>query len=169
MEPFWTAIIGRQLDAAMHMFEEVIQSCPEDQWTGELWTDKDAPPGLADFWYLAYHTLFWLDLYMSGAVEGFAPPEPYNLDELDPAGLIPERVYTPAELLAYLEHCRQKAHRILNDLTDEQARRLCAFPWGEIPYAELLADNIRHVQEHGAQLRMFLGQQAGFNPRWYRK
>jgi len=26
--------------------------------------------------------------------------------------------------------------------------------------------NLRHVQEHGAQLRMFLGQQAGKSARW---
>jgi len=30
------------------------------------------------------------------------------------------------------------------------------FPWGELCFAELLIDNMRHVQEHGAQLRMFL-------------
>ncbi len=51
-------------------------------------------------------------------------------------------------------------------MTLEQAIRLCSFPWGELPFAELLLDNLRHVQEHGAQLRMFLGQQAGKSARW---
>jgi hypothetical protein len=131
--------------------------------------DESAPPGLADFWYLAFHTLFWLDLYLSGAVEGFAPPAPFNLDELDPAGLLPERVYSRAELLDYLEHCRRKSRAILNDLTNEQAQRMCKFPWGEVPFAELLLDNMRHVQEHGAQFRMFLGQKQGMNARWLGK
>ena len=37
---------------------------------------------------------------------------------------------------------------------------------GELPFAELQLYNLRHVQEHGAQLRMFLGQQAGKSTRW---
>ena len=42
----------------------------------------------------------------------------------------------------------------------------CRFPWGELPFAELLLYNLRHVQEHAAQLRMFLGQQAGKSAKW---
>jgi hypothetical protein len=45
---------------------------------------------------------------------------------------------------------------------------LCDFPWmqGRISFAELFLDNMRHVQEYGAQLNMFLGQQAGVSARW---
>ena len=42
-------------------------------------------------------------------------------------------------------------------MTVEQANRLCAFAWGEVPFAELQLYNMRHVQEHAAQLHMFLG------------
>jgi hypothetical protein len=59
-------------------------------------------------WYLAYHALFWLDLYLSGSEEGFTPPAPFTLDELDPAGLVPERPHTKDELHAYLEHGRRE-------------------------------------------------------------
>lgn len=31
----------------------------------------------------------------------------------------------------------------------------------DCPFAELQLYNLRHMQEHAAQLRMFLGQQAG--------
>ena len=48
----------------------------------------------------------------------------------------------------------------------EQANRLCRFAWGELPFAELQLYNLRHVQEHGAQLHLFLGQQAGKSARW---
>jgi len=169
MEPFYKSIIGRQLEASINMFETVIKSCPDSLWTGALWNEPDMPAGLSDAWYVTYHALFWLDLYLSGAVEGFAPPEPFDLAELDPAGILPERVYTQAELLTYLDHCRSKARTVIAGLTDEQARRLCSFPWGEVPFAELLLDNMRHIQEHGAQLRMYLGQQAGLNARWLGK
>ena len=40
----------------------------------------------------------------------------------------------------------------------DEARR--PTPLG-IPFAELLLSNMRNVQEHGAQLNMFLSQQTG--------
>jgi len=43
---------------------------------------------------------------------------------------------------------------------------LCRLAWGELPFAELQLYNLRHVQEHGAQLRMFLEQQAGKSTSW---
>jgi hypothetical protein len=126
------------------------------------------PPEFSDFWYVAYHTLFWLDLYLSGAVEGFIPPAPYNLDELDPSGLLPERVFSRDELLAYLEHCRQKCHQTIEGLTDEKANQLSNFTWAKngLSFAELLVENMRHVQEHGAQLSMLLGQRAAISTGW---
>jgi hypothetical protein len=45
-------------------------------------------------------------------------------------------------------------------MSTEQASQMCQFPWGELPFAELQLYSLRHVQEHAAQLHMFLGQQA---------
>ena len=96
-----------------------------------------------------------------------APPAPFTLDEIDPAGVLPERVYTRAELQAFLEHDRAKCRTIIEALTDEQAARVCSFPWGrEVSFAALLLDNMRHVQEHTAQLNLILGQKIGWSPRW---
>jgi len=132
--------------------------CPD-----ALWGDRSQTP---EYWYVAYHTLFFLDLYLSGSVEGFAPPAPFNLDELDPAGILPERVYTKAELLAYLAHGRTKCRATIANLTEEQAWRRCTFPWGELSFAELLLDNMRHVQHHAAQLNLILRQKTDSAPRW---
>ena len=161
---FW-----RQFGAAIDMLENALRACPDELWTAELWRNSSQPAGLSQFWYIAYHTLFWLDLYLTGSVEGFAPPIPFTLDELDPAGLLPERQYSKKELLIYLEHGRQKCKTTIEALTDERARRRCRFSWGELSFIELLLDNIRHVQEHGAQLSMFLGQKIGWAPGWVAK
>jgi len=48
-----------------------------------------------------YHTLFWLDLYLSGSLEGIAPPAPFSPEELDPAEALLPRTYTRDELLTY--------------------------------------------------------------------
>ncbi len=165
MESLWNAAVSRQLDAVLSMLAGALQKCPDELWEERLWDDPSVPD-LAAFWYVAYHTLFWTDLYLGGQLQGFAPPAPYTLSELDSAGLLPERVYTRAELLRYLEHCRAKSHSTLANLTAEQASRPCRFTWGEMPFAELLLDIIRHAQEHAAQLNMFLGQWAGAGSRW---
>ena len=143
-----------------------MQACPAELWRVRLWSDAAQPDEGSEFWYVVYHTLFWLDLYLSGAVEGFAPPAPFTLDELDPAGLYPDRVYARDELQAYLEHDREKCRATIQALTDERAQQRCTFRWGEVSFAELLLDNMRHVQEHVAQLNLVLGQQIGWNPRW---
>ncbi len=51
-----------------------------------------------ELWYLVFHTLFYLDFYLSEAEAGFVPPAPYTLDELDPAGIMPERAYSKDEM-----------------------------------------------------------------------
>ena len=165
MNTTWKTGLGQQFGAAMDMFGNAVAACPETLWQVRLW-DDDELPGASEFWYIVYHTLFWLDLYLTGTVEGFAPPAPFTLDELDPAGLLPDRVYTPEELQAYLEHDRRKCRATIEALTDEQADRRCHFPWGEISFAGLLLDNMRHVQEHTAQLNLILGQKTGWSPRW---
>jgi hypothetical protein len=50
-------------------------------------------------------------------------------------------------------------------LTEQRALEICRLHWGDPPYLELLIDNIRHVQEHNAQLGLFLGQH-GIQGKW---
>jgi hypothetical protein len=57
----------------------------------------------------------------------------------------------------------------IESLTDEQAGRLCQTGRREVPFAELLIYNMRHVQEHAAQLSMFLGQRTGSASAWVPK
>jgi hypothetical protein len=38
-----------------------------------------------EFWYAVYHTLFYLDLNLSGSTEGFASPEPAADERRRPA------------------------------------------------------------------------------------
>jgi hypothetical protein len=166
MDPTWKAIIWPQFGAVIDMLENALRACPDELWRDSLWSNRSEQPEFSEFWYIVYHTLFWLDLYLSGSVEGFAPPASFTLDELDPAGLLPERPYTKDELQSYLAHGRQKCRATLEALTDEQARQSCKFSWGEVSFAELLLYNMRHIQEHASQLSLILGQQIGSAPGW---
>lgn len=161
MDTTWRESLWQQFGAAIGILENVLLACPD-----ELWSDRSQQ---TEFWYTVYHTLFWLDLYLSGSVEGFAPPAPFTLDELDPAGLLPERVYTKDELQNYLDYGRQKCRTALEALTDEQAGQQCRFSWGEVSFLELLLYNMRHVQEYASQLGLILGQKTDAAPGWVTK
>lgn len=169
MDTAWRTIIWHQFGAAIDMLDNALRACPDQLWRDRLWNNPSERPEYSQFWYIAYHTLFWLDLYLSGAVEGFAPPAPFTLDEMDPAGLLPERPYTRDELQAYLDYGRKKCQATIEALTDEKAQQRCRFAWGEASFAELLLYTMRHVQEHAAQLNLFLGQKVGSAPGWVAK
>jgi len=165
-DTLWRTALWQQFGATIDMLENALLACPETHLNGLLWrnpSDNPLPPEFAAFWYIAYHTLFWLDLYLTGSPEGFAPPAPFTLAELDPAGALPERPYTRDELHTYLLHLRQKCQTTIAGLSDEEAQKQVAFPWTHVKpfsFLELLLYNMRHVQEHAAQLNMFLGQNA---------
>jgi hypothetical protein len=158
----WREALWAQLGAAIDMLENAIEACPD-----ELWSDRDRQP---EVWYLAFHTLFFLDLYLSPTHEGFAPPPPFTLDELDPAGVLPERPYTRAELLAYLEYGRRKGRATVAALDDESAGRPVDFPWLDGPsFGELLLVSLRHVQHGAAQLNLILRHEVGAAPGWVKR
>ncbi len=168
METSWNNALWRQFDIAIATLEKALVACPDSLWTQPLWrvpSDDPIPPGFAEFWNVAYHTLFWLDLYLTGSrEEDFAPPAPFIWVELDPVWVLPERPYTKEELLAYLVSTRQRCHATLVALTEERANQIVEYPWAEgraVSFLELQMYNMRHVQEHAAQLHLFLGQSAG--------
>ena len=157
-DPAWRAFLWGQFGAAIEMLENAMRACPDD-----LWRDRSRRP---EYWYVAYHTLFWLDLYLSEAVEGFTPPALFTLDELDPAGVMPDRPYEKQELLAYLAHGREKCRATIAGLTEARARERCVFRWGQPSLLELLLYNMRHVQHHAAQLNLILRQETESAPGW---
>ncbi len=161
------AMLWRQIAMTIDSLGDALRNCPNELWEKCLWEDEPdqwVATGFSAYWYLCYHTIFWLDLYLTGAEEGFMPPEPFDLVEMEANEILP-RTYTRAELLGYLEACRQKCQETIFSLSVEQAYRMCRFPWGELPFAELLLYTMRHVQEHAAQLHLFLGQQTGKSAR----
>jgi hypothetical protein len=158
METSWSTTVWRQFGAAIDMLDHALAACPAALWTQRLW-DHPPPPGFpppfAEFWWVAFHAIVWTDRYLSGVPgEDFAPPAPFV------QGKLPECPYTKEELRAYLASTRRKCCAALVGQTDEQARRL-VYPWSAeqpISFLELQLYNLRHAQEHAAQLSLFLGQ-----------
>lgn len=149
----YRAIVWNQYGAALDMLGDAIRLCPDSLWTLKVWSDDD-DERFGQFWFVAYHTVFWSDLYFTGASEGFLPPAPFI------RGKLPEHPYTKEHVLDYLGHCRRTCQATLEALTDERAQQTCVFRWMEPTYLELQIYAMRHVQEHAGQLSLVLGQQG---------
>lgn len=140
-----------QYGAALDMLHDAVRLCPNELWTAALWRNsRNAAYG--QFWYIAYHTLFYVDLYLKGTFDDFAPPPPFK------RGRLPKTPYTKDQIYTYLDQCRSKCRETLEALTDEKARQRCTFNWIDTNFLELQIYSLRHVQEHAAQLNLFLGQ-----------
>lgn len=58
MDTLWNQILWQQFGASIDMLDSAIRACPE-----QLWSDRERQP---EFWRTAYHTLFFLELSLSG-------------------------------------------------------------------------------------------------------
>jgi hypothetical protein len=158
METTLRTALWQQFGAAIDMLENTLLACPDTLLQEHLWSEG---PEYGTFWDITYHTLSWLDLYLTGcSVEEFTPLAPFKKMSDDALAKHP---YTRDELHTYLKHLRKKCQLTINELSDEKARQPFYFPWDRenpISYLELQLYTLRHVQEHAAQLSLFLGQHA---------
>ena len=155
MDSTLKTILWQQFGAAIDMLENALVTCPENLWNTE-----------SQFWYIGYHTLFYLDYYLSDEPDKFSPPLPFTLSEFDPSGVKPQRVYTKEELLAYLELGRKKCHDLIAGLTDEIAAKRFVNAYRNYSVLEILVYNMRHVQHHVGQLNLLLRQGMDYAPNW---
>jgi len=156
--------LWRQFGASIDMLHNAITACPEDL----LISDRR-------FFYTVYHTLFFLDLYLTNPPKNFSPLLPYTIHE-DPNiprgaldDIVPDRQYSKQELLDYLQTLREKCRTVISELKEDLSERWIKED-DEHPrnYAmfELLMYNMRHVQHHTAQLNMILRKEINSAPRW---
>lgn len=159
-------ILWHQFGAAIETLENALTACPDELWQARLWDEREIQPEFADFWYVAYHTIFWLDYYCSDSADTFKVPAPFTQSELEFDASLPDRAYTKRELLNYLDYARAKCRAKIESIADEDEPQHVRDNWRVKTVVELLLYNMRHVQEHAAQLNMLLGQKIGSAPGW---
>jgi hypothetical protein len=160
-------MVGRQMAASIQMARLAIEACPE-----ELWDDRaEGSP----FWHLAYHALFFTDLYLSKDDKSFRPAAFHEDkahflpgDYQDFAGIVgtPEKAFSRDQLLAYADHCLEKCDHTFAALTDQRALERCGFRWYELNLGEFLLNNLRHTQHHAGQLVLLLRRRADIGIDW---
>jgi hypothetical protein len=139
-----------QYHAALAMLLQAIERCPDD-----IWTAGDHP---RTYWRVAYHVLFCTHMYLQPSHDVFHPWERHRegcqfTDAMPrPPHLLPQVAdpYTKQEVLDYWRAC--------DAMVDESVDRLdldaleCGFWWYDMPKLDHQIMNIRHIQEHAAQL-----------------
>jgi len=158
-ESLWT-----QFGASIDMLKNAVALWPEDFWEA----DKK-------FFYTAYHTLVFLDYYLTiPAPKEFSSSLPFTLTDSGEIpeeaidDIIPNKIYSKQELLDYLQSSREKCYGIISNLTEEKLEERWIEEDGGMDFAflEILLYNMRHVQHHAAQLNMMLRQKINDAPRW---
>ncbi len=166
MDDQWKAVLWRQFGAAIDMLENAVAACPDP-----LWDDRAQHP---PFWHVAYHTLFYLDLYLSESEASFRPP-PFHRENANFLGDMPFPPYhvdtpevacTKDQIRGYLEQGRNKCRTVIAGITAATATERSPFPWLDMTNGDVLLYNMRHVQHHAAQLNLMLRHGGIGAPDW---
>jgi hypothetical protein len=157
--------LWRQFGGSIDMLQNVISSCPDDFFS----THKR-------FYYIAYHSIIFLDYYLTIPPKDFSPRLTFTIKEANesPAeaidDLIPDRTYSKQELLDYIQASRDKCRKIINSLTEETVHKRFTeeFETNAMDYSmlEILLYNLRHTQHHAAQLNLLMRQDLNSHMEW---
>jgi DinB family len=147
--------LWNQFAASIDMLEHAIHMCPADLWDNE-----------SNFWRITYHSLFFLDYYITLPPINFTPPTPFTLSEFEDE--VAEKAYTKTALLQYVQFCKNKCYQLINStaLLDENIIWENESKTMQYPIIEILLYNLRHVQHHVAQLNALLRQHIHDAPSW---
>jgi uncharacterized damage-inducible protein DinB len=140
-------ILAGQYGASLAMLKDCIAACAPEHWEGMI--------ANGSFRYVAYHTLFFTDYYLSPNENAFELRDLHarggdeREDQLSP-GLSKE------ETLAYAVICREKVAPSLANETVESLQAPAGFGRRKFSRGELHIYNIRHIQHHTGQLSAYL-------------
>jgi len=146
--------IWSQFGASLQMLDDAITLCPID-----VWVDKR-------FWYITYHTLFFMDYYTSQNPIDFIPPKPFTLSELNKNYEMPPEIYSKEVLKDYLKTVKYQSFKLIQNLTEDNLKDKFKNNYIDFSTFEMLLYTFRHTQHHVGQLNMILRSEKDITPIW---
>jgi len=146
-------VLKSQYHASLAMLRECIELCPD-----ALWLD-DRPRNA--FWRVAYHALFFTQLYLGEDAQAFRPWAEHQRGNQNEDGIIGRPDPKSNLPLGPDPYSREQALRywdVVDGMVDQAIdtmdlrRRDSGFSWYKIPKLEHQLVNIRHLAHHTAQL-----------------
>jgi uncharacterized damage-inducible protein DinB len=157
-----TKAIKDQMLASLCTLNQCIENCPNKEWNE---SHKDAP-----FSQVLFHTLFYLDYYLSLNENEFKEQDFHkanknmfrDYEELDYKKA--ENIYTKEEIVIYMNFCHGKIDIIFEDIGDTQLE--IKTNHNNMILGEILMYTIRHTQHHAAQLGLRIQQITSQELKW---
>src|SRR5436190_23912504 len=116
-------LLAHQFDATLATLNACIEQSPQKAW--------DAPVGNLAFCQVAFHTLFFTDLYLGKNREGLRQQHFHRVhqeffrdyEELEDRQQ--KLLYDRPAIVKYLGHCREKASQVIADQPEETLAGPC--------------------------------------------
>jgi hypothetical protein len=153
-------MLQSQYRASLAMLLAAIEKSPDTLWTSDAYANP--------CWHIAYHTLYYADLYLHQTEADFTPWDKHRQDYQrltprppDSAPLIP---YSRAEALEYGRRLDAGVAAALArlDLTAPE----CGFSWYQMSKFEHQLVSLRHIHHHTGQLVDRLRHSTGRGSPW---
>ena len=159
MTDYIKAILLGQFEAALCMLRECIEKCPPAHWEAKIANDT--------FRQVAYHTLFYVDFYLSPSESAFVWRDLHTRGGNERSSTEACIGLSREESLAYVEICRQKLRSVLPNETSESLQGPSGFSWLPFTRGEVHLYNIRHMQHHTGQLSASLRKVVEAKESWW--
>jgi DinB superfamily len=150
MTDYLKTILTGQFEASLSMLSQCVRLCPPQHWEGRIANNT--------FRATAYHTLFFVDFYLSPRDDEFQVRDLHRRGGDERSARV---IGLPKEdTIEYLGICRDKLIRTMASETDASLAGPSGFSsWFEglgMSRGELHIYNIRHIQHHTGQLSAYL-------------
>ncbi len=156
-----------QYGASFKMIENLVKKCPENYWDDA----KNGPP----FFKIVYHTMYFIDVYLSRNKEertSFTPRFPEQEDYATSKENFsnPEEPTLPkSEVLNYLKELRIKGKKRFENLTLQELTSESVFEWHGSSILSSILYNLRHIMLHIGALQRRLRMQGIEEDNWVSK
>ena len=157
-------LITGQYEACLSMLGMCVNRSPDSGW--------HAPVANLKFCQVAFHTLFFTDLYLGDDVAS-QRAQSFHRDHSQEFGdyeeledRVQQATYEKSFIIEFLRHCRDKAISVVGRETEETLQRRAAFDWLDMTRAELHLYNVRHIHHHAAQLSLRMRLDTGEGIPW---
>lgn len=158
MIEYFRQTVSAQFEAALWMLNECVQHCPSEHWHQKI--------ANMEFGYVPYHTLCYVDLYLSPDLASFELREFHNKQDENRFKPKPDYPVTPSLVTDYLQICLEKMRKTIAAETEASLKLKADFDWlEEFTRGELHLYNIRHIQHHTGALSASL-RRLNINLKW---
>jgi hypothetical protein len=140
-------ILISQYEASLAMLNQCIEACPPEHWEGKI--------AQGTFRWVAYHSLFFCDLYLSPSNETFELRDLHHRggDEREP---VTSRGLSKEDTLTYVPICRQKILDTIAAKTPESLAGPSGFSWYKIARRRIAPrQHPAHTAPHWTVERIF--------------